>query len=95
MARTFVDDGVDIYRVVVYSKSQVHLGTYGPYDTYGKAKSQGTRETGKGMYAYAGRDGSFDVQKLEAVVRYTETLGYENSVIETPVAVLNWETVNG
>lgn len=94
MARTFVDDNVDLYRVRIFSKQGTYQHTYGPYATAGKAKSQGSRETGTSMRAYSGREGSYKVQKLVAVLEWEDQLGYENDVTTTPIAKLRWIDVN-
>jgi hypothetical protein len=88
VARVFVDDGVDLYRVKVFRKDGTYAGTLGPYANFGDAKRQGSRETGTSCTAYLGKEGSYKVQKLEAVLEW-------NKETQLHDAVLKWSDVNG
>jgi hypothetical protein len=88
MARVFVDDGVDLYRVKIFRKDGSYAVTLGPYANFGDAKRQGSRETGTSCTAYLGKEGSYKVQKLVAVAVY-------NTVTEEWRGELEWIDTDG
>jgi hypothetical protein len=95
MARCFVEDDDEFFRVTTFDSERKVVEKLGPYDTYGKAKSQGTRLTGDGWWS-SDRAKTFTVQKLTAYsvsvpfnIEGTDEWGYEF------VGRMNWVDVDG
>jgi hypothetical protein len=65
MPRHYVSDGVEIYRAQTYYYDGRKGQAYGPYDSVGKAKAQGTRETHNRHTSFPKY---YVVQKLVAVL---------------------------
>jgi len=80
MARCFVEDTDEFFRVVTFSAQDEVIEKLGPYNTHGMAKSQGSRLTGKGL-TNDPRAKTFIVQKL-SVVEIWDGLTYLRSVLE-------------